>query len=504
VTTIASPLRRACQIAPEATSVVCGERTFTYAQTRERCHRLIGALLAMGLRKGDRVAVVGPNDHRYLELYLAVPAAGMVLVPLNARHTDAELRYALEDSGTRVVFAAREAAGLEPAVERVVAWEEGYDALLETAEQAPFDDGVMPGDLAGIFYTGGTTGAAKGVMLSHRSLLANAMHFLACWPFDEATRWLVAAPMFHAAGTIAVLATVWGGGRQVMLPSFDPQRALDLIEREGVTHTLMVPTMLAAVTDAQRERPRDVATLTRISHGGSPIAPETVRRAHKTFPHAELLHIYGATETAPIATLLAHEERVIGQPAATSCGQPAIGVDVAVTDAASGRELPAGEIGEVRVRGANVMSGYWGKPRETAEALVGGWYRSGDLGYLDERAFLHLVDRAKDMIVTGGENVYCSEVENALFTHPAVLEATVFGVPDERWGEAVHAVVVPREPVEPQELLAHCRERIAAYKLPKRIELREQPLPKSGAGKVLKRELRERHWEGHGARVAGG
>ncbi|HST38001.1 MAG TPA: AMP-binding protein, partial [Conexibacter sp.] len=467
--TVASPLRRACQVAPDATAIVCGERTFTYAQTAARCRRLVGALHGLGLGRGDRVAVVGPNDHRYLELYLAIPAAGMVLVPLNARHTDAELRYALEDSGTRVVFAARPAAGLASAVERVVAWEEGYDALLAAAPEGEFDPEVTEETLAGLFYTGGTTGAAKGVMLTHRNLVANAWHFLARWPFDEQTRWLVAAPLFHAAGTIAVLATVWGAGRQVMLPAFDADAALDLIAAERVTHTLMVPTMLAALTEAQRARPRDVSSLRWISHGGSPIARETVRRAAETFPDAELLHIYGATETAPIATLLSHEQRLVGSPVGGSCGQPAIGVDVRVVEPASGRALAPGEVGEVLVRGANVMRGYWNKPAETAEALSGGWYRSGDLGYLDEHAHLHLVDRAKDMIVTGGENVYCSEVEDALFAHPAVLEATVFGVPDARWGEAVHAVVVPRAEVEPAALIEHCRARIAAYKLPKRI-----------------------------------
>ena len=309
--------------------------------------------------------------------------------------------------------------------------------------------------------------------------------------------------MFHAAGSIAVLATVWHAGRQVLLPAFDPGAALDLIEAEGVTATLLVPTMLAALGDEQRARPRDVSTLRLVSHGGAPIASETLRRAHAAFPDAELMHLYGTTETAPIATVLPHEERLLDSDQIRSCGQPAIGVEVAVIDATSDARLPTGTVGEVAIRGENVMAGYWHKPEETAAALNGGWYRTGDLGYTDDHAFLYLVDRAKDMIVSGGENVYSIEVEEALYRHEAVLEAAVFGIPDARWGEAVHAVVVPRADVHEAELLRHCRALIAGYKVPKRIELRSEPLPKSGAGKLLKRELRAPYWAGHESMVAG-
>jgi len=262
--------------------------------------------------------------------------------------------------------------------------------------------------------------------------------------------------------------------------------------------------MLAALSEEQLARPRKVSTLRLISHGGSPIATQTLRRAHSAFPEVELMHLYGATETSPIATVLPHEERILEQPQAKSCGQPAIGVEVAVLDPSSAERAAVGTVGEVAIRGDNVMAGYWNKPDATAAALAGGWYHSGDLGYLDDRGFLYLVDRAKDMIVTGGENVYSVEVEEALYRHESVLEAAVFGIPDERWGEAVHAVVVPRADVGEAELLAHCRALIASYKVPKCIELRDEPLPKSGAGKVLKRELRAPHWAGRETMVAGG
>ena len=289
-----------------------------------------------------------------------------------------------------------------------------------------------------------------------------------------------------------------------MLSAFDPAAVLDLIERERVTATLGVPSMLAAMNEEQLARTRDVSSLELISFGGAPSATETLRRTHQAFPGARLLHIYGATETAPIATTLLGVEDVLDTPRARSCGQPAVGVDVEVRGP-DGTRVAAGDVGEVVVRGPNVMGAYWNKPEQTAAVLHDGWYATGDLGYLDDDAYLYLVDRAKDMIVTGGENVYSTEVEEVLFRHPGVLEAAVFGVPDERWGEAVHAVVVPRAEagLDAEELVAWCRESIAGYKVPKVVELRSEPLPKSGAGKVLKRELRAPYWAGRDAAVSG-
>ena len=502
MTTMIGPLRRAVQVAGDRPAVTCGDTTLTHAETWERCGRLAGALRGLGLGEGDRVAIVGANCHRYLEVYQAVPGAGMVVVPLNQRHSAAELRYALEDSGARVLFAGRPIDAVPACVERVVDLAGGYEALLAGADPAAFPDDVSEDAVAGLFYTGGTTGAAKGVMLTHRNLIANALHYQAAASFTPDTCWLIIAPLFHAAGSIAVLATNWNGGRHVVLPAFEPGAALDLVERHRVTATLVVPTMLAAMAEEQLARPRDVGSLLGIGHGGAPIASETLRRAHAAFPGAELMHIYGATETAPIATVLPHEERMLDGPEVRSCGQPAVGVEIRIASL-DGTPLAAGEVGEVLIRGDNVMAGYWNKPEQTEAALADGWYRSGDLAYMDEHGFVYLVDRAKDMIVTGGENVYSTEVEDVLYRHPAVLEAAVFGIPDARWGEAVYAAVVPRAPVTEAELLEHCRGAIAGYKLPKRIELRTEPLPKSGAGKVLKRELRAPFWADRETMVAG-
>jgi long-chain acyl-CoA synthetase len=500
--TMLSPLRRAVQLAADRPAVTCGGTAVTYAEMWERCRRLAGALRGLGVEEGDRVGVVSPNCHRYLEIYQAVPGAGMVLVPLNQRHSDAELRYALEDSGTKVLFTGRPVADLPACVERVIDVASDFEPLIAGAAPVDFQDHVREEDLAGLFYTGGTTGTAKGVMLTHRNLVANAMHLQLCWPFSAGTVWLVTAPLFHLAGSIAVLSTIWNAGRHVVLSAFDPGAVLDLIESERVTATLVVPSMLAAMNEEQLARPRDVSSLELIAFGGAPSATATLRRAHEAFPGARLLHIYGATETAPIATTMLGVEEMLDSPRAQSCGQPAVGVDVEIRTA-DGARAAVGEVGEVVVRGPNVMGAYWNKPRETAAVLRDGWYATGDLGYMDEEAFVYLVDRAKDMIVTGGENVYCTEVEDVLYRHAAVLEAAVFGIPDAKWGEAVHAVVVPRAPVTAEELIGHCRAAIGAYKVPRRIDLRAEPLPKSGAGKVLKRELRAPFWDGRESMVSG-
>src|SRR3954468_2005103 len=497
-----SPLRRAVQVAAGRPAVTCGEVSLTYAETRDRCRRLVGALRGIGVEEGDRVAVVGPNCHRYLELYQAVPGAGMVVVPLNQRHSDAELRYALEDSGAKALFAGRPVGDVPDRVQVVVEIGDAYEAFIAGARPVDFPDRIGEDDLAGLFYTGGTTGASKGVMLTHRNLVANATHMQMTWPFTPDTVWLVVAPLFHAAGSIAVLSIVWNAGRHVLVPAFDPGTVLDLMERERVTATLVVPSMLAAINEEQLARPRDVSSVALGSFGGAPSATETLRRAPEAFPPARLLHLYGATETAPIATGVLGVEDLLDTPRARSCGQPAVGVDVEIRLDDGGR-AGVGEVGEVVVRGPNVMGGYWNKPEQTAAAMRDGWYHTGDLGYMDDEAFVFLVDRAKDMIVSGGENVYSTEVEDVLYRHPAVLEAAVFGVPDERWGEAVHAVVVPRSDVTSAELGAPGGASIAGKRVPKGIELRGEPLPKSGAGKLLKRELRAPYWEGRESMVSG-
>ena len=500
--TFAQPLTRALTTAPGACAVVCQDSRRTYAELGARCRRLAGAMRALGLAPGDRVGVIALNSDRYLELYLGLPAAGYVLVPINSRLAPAEMRAILDDAGVRVVFADAMYPGVAGGP-RVLTIPDDYEDLIASANEVPLGDGVAENDLAALFYTSGTTGAAKGAMHTHRSLVSSGLHFMATWPFDRQTRWLVASPMFHTGGILATLATVWAGGAHVNLRRFDPDLAVDLIEREAVTHTLLVPTMLAAAASAQLARPRDVSTLRYLSHGASPISGETLRRAREAFPGAELLHVYGTTETTPITTLLPHEERILDTPLVRSCGQPATGVEMRVVDDDM-NDLPPGAIGQIAVRGTSVMAGYWRKPDATAEVMRGDWYLTGDLGYQDQESYIYLVDRLKDMIVSGGENIYSTEVEDALASYPGVEEVAVFGVPHPRWGESVYAVVFSRRGATPDELVAHCRQQIAGFKVPRRIEWRGEPLPKSAAGKILKRNLRDPHWAGQRAQVAGG
>jgi long-chain acyl-CoA synthetase len=493
--TFIDPLKRALQIGAARTAVIHEGRTTSYHDLWTRCRKLAGMVSSKGVRPGDRIAIIAENSPQYLEMYVGLPAAGFVIVPLNTRHAEPELRYALEDAGAKLLITDRDPGMLGDLVDAVVIVPDEYESLLDSAVEMELGVDVTEDTLAGLFYTGGTTGASKGVMLSHRNLISNTLHNMTISQPSQEHVWLVMAPMFHAAGTNAVLTGIWSGSCQIPLRVFDPATALDLIERHGVTHTLGVPAMIAAITELQLREPRQTATLQLVLHGGSPIATEVVRRAHHAFPSAEFAHVYGATETSPLVTGMRNEQLCLDEPRGRSCGQSLIGVQLKIIDA-KGNELPTGEVGEVATSGPNVMQGYWRKPEQTAAVLRDGWYHTGDLGRIDADGYLYLVDRAKDMIVTGGENVYCSEVEEVLYKHSAVLEAAVIGVPDARWGEAVHAVVVCRAPVSAEELIEFCREHIAGYKLPKAITFSETELPKSGPGKILKRELRKPFWEG--------
>lgn len=498
--TFVDPLLRAAQTAGERTAIVSEDRQYTHNELLSRCRRLAGALQKLGAKPGDRIAILAANTNHYIEAYLAIPAAGFVIVPLNTRHAEPELRYAIEDAEAKFLLSDRDPGALRDLVKAVLMIPGEYESLLSSAEEAELGVGVSEDTLAGLFYTGGTTGASKGVMLTHRNLISNTLHFSTVVPMSADNVFLIMAPLFHAAGSNGVLGGVWCGGSQIPLKAFSAALALDLIEEHRVTHTLGVPTMIAAIAELQLREPRDTRSVRMIAHGGSPIATEVVRRAAQAFPTAEFVHVYGMTEASPLVTGLRDEQKLLDVDRGRSCGQSLIGVQVKIIDQ-DGGELPKGEVGELAACGPNIMKGYWRKPGQTSEVLRDGWYRSGDMGYMDDEGYVYLVDRAKDMIVSGGENVYCSEVEEALYKHPAVLEAAVFGVPDDAWGEAVHAVVVPREHVTPDELIEFCRKLIAGYKLPKAITLSSKELPKSGPGKILKRELRAPFWEGRDRKV---
>lgn len=500
--TLAEPLSYAARHWAARTAVICGDDSYTFSQLHERCARLVGALSGLGARQGDRIAVLSLNSHRFVEAFLGLPAAGLVVVPLNTRLAWAELGPILADARATVLLTDRAVpTEIADLVDTVVQMPDAYEALLAAASPGDISGhGVNEDALAAMFFTGGTTGRSKGVMLSHRNLIANAYHKTLGVRIDTHDVFLAAPALFHVAGTAALHGLCWRGAATVVQPSFDPAGALDLIEQHRVTFALPVPTMVAAMVDEQLARPRDVSSLRLLGHAGSPIASEVLRRAKRAFPTAQLAHFYGATETCSIACHLMHEELQLGDDAAGdgpllgSCGVPALGVRIRVVGP-DAIPVGVGEVGEVCVAGNSVMMGYWENPTATAEAVRDGWYHTGDLGRLDADGNLFIVDRLKDMIVSGGENVYSVEVEEVLARHPGVIEVAVIGVPDERWGEAVVAVVVPAPESDPatlgDELRAFCRQFLAGYKVPKRIDVRHEPLPKSGPGKVLKRALRD-------------
>ncbi|MEP7112889.1 MAG: long-chain-fatty-acid--CoA ligase [Ilumatobacteraceae bacterium] len=492
--TLADPIEHALNCFGARLAVNDAERSLTFADLAERCRRLAAGLVELGVRRGDRVALLAANGHRYLEAFFGLPAAGIVLVPMNTRLAPAELAHIVQHSGARILITDRDASGLEALVEHVIHIPDGYEQLLEgSSSDQPATD-VSPDDIAALFYTGGTTGVPKGVMLTHGNLVANAFNKILACSLSADDVFLAAPAMFHVAGIAPLTGLAWLGGRTVTAPMFDPALCLDLIARHRVTIFLPVPTMLAALVAEQRERPRDVSSLRMLGHAGSPIATELIRQAHEVFSDTELAQFYGATETSSVVTRLRHEEATLDTDLAGSCGQPAVGVAVRIARP-DGTECEVGEVGEVLARSNAVTIGYWQNPAATADVLRAGWYHTGDLGYVNDRNYLFVVDRAKDMIVSGAENVYSVEVEDALYRHQAVAEAAVFGVPDKTWGEAVHAIVVllPGERVTEGELRAHCRALIAGYKVPKSIEMSTEPLPKSGPGKILKRVLRDRY-----------
>ena len=497
--TLADPIAHARKCFGDRTAVIDDERVINYSELAERCGRLAAGLATFGTRPGDRVALLSANGHRYLEAFCGLPASGIVLVPLNTRLAPNELAHIVQHSGSRVLISDRDPGELARVVEHVILIPDEYERLIGDASPEPpgTGAGVSPDDVAALFYTGGTTGLPKGVMLTHRNLVANAFNKIVACSLSADDVFLAAPAMFHVAGIAPLTGLTWLGARTITTPMFDAAACLDLIVQHRVTFFLPVPTMLASLVAEQRARPRDVSSLRLLGHAGSPIAVELIRQAHEVFPESELAQFYGATETSSVVTRLRHEEATLGTKLAGSCGQPAVGVAVR-TVTPDGTDCEPGEVGEVLARSNAVTIGYWGNPAATADALRDGWYHTGDLGYLDDRNYLFVVDRAKDMIVSGGENVYSVEVEDALYRHPAVAEAAVFGVPDDRWGEAVHAIVVahPGVTVSGEELRDHCRQTIAGYKVPQVIEISGQPLPKSGPGKILKRVLRDRYLAG--------
>ena len=490
--------------------IIDGDYRSTHGEHVERVFRLAHSLQhELGVQRADRFAVMTLNGHQYLEQYHAAFLGAGVVNPLNLRLAPAELEYILFDSGAKVVFVDAWFAGVidqvraAAGVETVVLVGEGdsphdvkYEDLI-TAGSTVVPDEPEEDDPVVLMYTGGTTGLPKGVLLDQRAEMLNLYHALMQWHFDETDVFLHQTPMFHAASMGGVLGIPAAGSASTFIPLFNPEQVLDVIARDGVTTTVMVPTMIGMLLQHPSFTPEKLASLRTLTYGASPMPVALLEQLLALYPDLDIYQGYGMTESSALLTSLGPREHREGGALLRSAGRALRGVTVSIQDE-EGQILPQGETGEVCARGGMYMREYWNKPEATAEAFRGGWYHTGDAGYLDDHGYLFLVDRVKDMIVTGGENVYSVEVENAIATYPGVAQVAVIGIPSEQWGEAVHAIVVTAEGATLTEdaIVAHAKERIAGYKVPKSVEFRTEPLPLSGAMKILKRDLRAPYWEG--------
>jgi long-chain acyl-CoA synthetase len=506
---ITTSIHRNLRMQPGGIATIFGDRRLDWRAHAERVARAATVLRSLGARADARVAVLAENSDRYLEIMFATAWAGGVLVPLNHRWSVPELADAMTDCGAAVLVTdathqgrreeiaariGREIATLYLDDGAVPAGCTAYPAALASA--APAADADRAGAaLASIYYTGGTTGRSKGVMLTHAGHEFHSVAFLAGVGMGPEAVYLHVAPMFHVADGLFSYAATCAGARHVVLPRFDVTALLQAIERHRITDTILVPTMINALVNAPEFAEFDVSSLRRLFYGASPMPEALLRKTMERLPRCALTQLYGQTEAGPVVTILHGHEHVLDGPEAVrlrSAGRAMPGVDVRIFDA-DDHEVPRGTVGEIVCRGPNVMQGYWQRPEETARALRGGWLHTGDAGRMDEHGFIYVSDRLKDMIISGGENVYSVEVENAIYQHPGVYQCAVIGVPDERWVERVHAIVVPMPGVEirADALIDHCKGLIAGYKCPRSVEIRTAPLPLSGAGKILKSELRK-------------
>jgi fatty-acyl-CoA synthase len=513
-------LRYAEQQYAGKTAVVCGRERFTYTQFAERVSRLAGALREAGIKPGDRVAFLSANCHRLLEAYYGVLEAGAVFLPLNIRLAPLELAYILNDSGAKLLFVEKQFLGMVDSFRRSVPsvqtfflldaqpvenWlsPRNYEEILAAA--TPYRADIMSFDetsLAELFYTSGTSANPKGVMLTHRNLYLHALDVCLAFNTSVETVELHTIPLFHANGWGVVHFLTFQGGTHVMIQRFDPVEVFRLIQQERVDSFSLVPTMATALVNCPERQKYDLSSLRRVTIGGAASSPTLVREVEEKLG-CTCFSGYGLTETAPVLTISPMKPGLNWQGAQRHAGQAMTGfaipgVEIRVVDA-DDKDVPhdGKTIGEIIARSDGIMEGYWHQPEATAEAMRGGWFHSGDMATLNENGYLLIVDRKKDIIVSGGENISSLELEKTLLAHPAVYEVAVIPVPDDKWGEVPKALVTlkPESKVTETELLEFCRARLAHYKCPRSVEFFDA-LPKTGTGKILKRDLRKKYWQG--------
>lgn len=519
-------LKKALKLFPQKQAIVCGGERWSYQEFCHRINRLSYSLRSFGIGKDDKVAILHPNCHAFLEAYYAVPQIAAISVPINYRLSPREIAFILNDSESKVLISDSmfkdQIAPIRDEIQRVknIIWtgqpgeldgrtDLNYEKVLEQANPNPFPDPPLSGeDIAQIYYTSGTTGRPKGVMLSHKNVTTHALGTIAELQLTDRDVWLHVAPLFHLADAWATWAVTWVGGTHVLIREFEAKAVLKAIEREKATLTNLIPTMLNLMVNHPEAGEFDYSSLRVLLSGGAPIAPEVVRKLVNTFK-CDYIQTYGMTETSPYLTLsilkghlkkLPDEEQLRFK---SKTGREFIGVELkVVNDQGTEVQRDEKEVGEIIVKGDIVTKGYWKLPEETKKSIIDGWLYTGDMAVMDEEGYVTIVDRKKDMILTGGENVYSTEVENVLYTHPAILECAVIGIPDPKWGEAVKAFVVLKSGQNATEegIIRFCKERLAHYKAPKSIDF-IGALPRTGSGKIHKKGLRDKYWEGHKRRV---
>jgi len=526
-------LTKALKLFPEKHAIVCGEKKWTYQEFGDRINRLSHSLKVFGIGKDDKVAILHPNCHTFLEAYYAIPQIGAISVPINYRLSPREIAFILQDSESKILITdsmfrnqidpiRREIQGIEKILwtgevlgspclpaGRNDSIDLNYEKVLQHAKSSPLPDPPSNGeDIAQIYYTSGTTGRPKGVMLSHKNVTTHALGTIAEIHLTDCDVWIHVAPLFHLADAWATWAVTWVGGTHVLVREFDARMVLETIQREKVTLTNLIPTMLNLMVNHPDVGKFDYRSLRVLLSGGAPIAPEVVRKIVKTFK-CDYIQTYGMTETSPYLTLsilkehfkkLSNEDQLRFK---SKTGREFIGVALkVVNDRGEEVKKDEKEVGEIIVKGDIVTEGYWKLPEETKKSIKNGWLYTGDMAVIDEEGYVTIVDRKKDMILTGGENVYSTEVENILYMHTAILECAVVGVPDQKWGESVKGIVVlkPGKKATEQEIIQFCKEKMAHYKAPKSIDF-IKALPRTGSGKIHKKGLRDKYWEGYEKKV---
>jgi acyl-CoA synthetase (AMP-forming)/AMP-acid ligase II len=503
---------------PDQIGIVYGSRRWTWKQVDERSNQLANMLLTSGLKKGDRVAILDQNSDNYIELYFGLAKAGIIVVPINYRLSLSEMINLLKNAEPEAMVIggdyfnlAESLKGQLPSVKRYIGiglppdWMEDYESVLSShATREPNVD-LDEDDVFSIMYTSGTTGLPKGAMSTHRNYIMNALAVCIADQSSRDDKNLIVAPLYHAGALFHLTTYIYLGCTHVIMKQFDPKAVLGTIEKERITVCLLIPTMLNFVLNHPDFEKYDTSSLRRIFYGGGPMPLPILERAMKSLKNCGFTQGYGLTETLETNLLLA-EDHVLGgtpiqQERLKSAGRESATYEVKVVND-EGNEVSRGKIGEVWVKGPGIIKGFWRNPEETARSITEGWFKTEDLGKMDENRYLYIVDRKKDMIISGGENIYAKEIDDVLYSHPAILEAAAIGVPDKDWGEAVKAVVVlkPGMTVTEEEIIRFCKERLASYKKPKSVDFMNE-LPKTASGKILKRDLREKYLKGHEKRV---